>query len=90
MDPRPFTFGELQGMLEAYEYASWDHTSALLACVAGLVKPGVKVTEFHPYRREDARRGRKDTAVALRGLKSRLNQWRDPHGQHAENRSQEQ
>jgi hypothetical protein len=71
-------------MLEAHEYAAWDHTSALLSCVAGLVKPGVKVQDFHPYRREDARRGQAATGNALQSLKGRLKPWRDPYGEHAE------
>lgn len=79
MDPRPFTFGELQGMLEAYEYAAWDHTASLLCCVAGLVKQGVKVEQFHPYRRADAQRGKRATGSALHGLKARLSKWRDPN-----------
>jgi hypothetical protein len=77
LDPRPFTFGELQGMLEAYEYAAWDHTASLLTCVTGLVKKGVDIKQFHPYRRME-RNGVRATAKTLSGLKGMLPVWKDP------------
>ena len=78
MDPRPWTFGELQGMLEAYEYSSWDHTASLLTCVTGLVKKGVSIKDFHPYRRYDSNHA-VPAKKALQSLKGVLPAWKDPN-----------
>lgn len=67
-------------MLEAYEYSAWDHTASLLALVAGLVKQGVKVENFHPYRREEARQSQRVTSSSLKALKGSLKPWREPNG----------
>lgn len=75
MDPRPYTFGELQGMLEAYEYSAWDHTASLLACVVGLVRKGVEVKDFHPYRKAEERRA--NVGQALQSLKGLLPKFKD-------------
>ncbi len=67
-------------MLEAYEYSTWDHTASLVACVVGLVKQGVKVSDFHPYRRTEARGENFATESTFQALKSQLPRWKDPNG----------
>jgi hypothetical protein len=79
IDPRPFTFGELQGMLEANELAKWDHTASLLACMAGIFKKGVSPLDFHPYRKRFQTKGPRATAGNLRGLKAAFPKWVDPY-----------
>lgn len=64
-------------MLEAYEYSAWDHTASLLTCVTGLVKKGVKIDDFHPYRRYDKHRP-VSAQKALQSLKGVLPAWKDP------------
>lgn len=75
MDPRPYTFGELQGMLEAYEFSAWDHTASLLACVVGLVKKGVEVKDYHPYRKAQERQV--SVRQSLQSLKGLLPKFED-------------
>lgn len=65
-------------MLEAYEFSAWDHTASLLACVVGLVKQGVKVDQFHPYRRMNNINRNRATVQTLVSLKSSLPKWREP------------
>jgi len=65
-------------MLEAYEYAAWDHTASLLACVVGLVKKGVEVKDFHPYRKAQERRvSVQQSLQSLKGLLPKFEDIRD-------------
>lgn len=89
LDPRPFTFGELWGMLEAAEVARWDHTASLIATVVGLVQKGAKPEQFNPYRVAANRpKGIKLTSANLKGLKAAFKPWKDPNAQD-QNKSQD-
>lgn len=64
-------------MLEAYEFSAWDHTASLLACVVGLVKKGVEVKDFHPYRKAQERKA--NVGQVLQSLKGLLPRFEDKH-----------
>jgi len=62
-------------MLEAYEFSAWDHTASLLACIVGMVKKGVEVKDFHPYRKAQERRA--SAGQSLMSLKGLLPKFKD-------------
>lgn len=62
-------------MLEAYEFSAWDHTASLLACIVGMVKKGVEVKDFHPYRK--AQEQPVNSVKALQSLKGLLPKFKD-------------
>ena len=62
-------------MLEAYEFSAWDHTASLLACIVGMVKKGVEVKDFHPYRKAQERTA--SVGQSLQSLKGLLPKFKD-------------